>query len=1119
LLRAQATEWRTDKTPGDLEQEIMGTDNMKGWILLTDCRTALKQSHHRTLMSKDLRLQFCYANEQGEDKNILTIWYWPKMKQPQAALIITWADPPCPADTNHHWMNNNSDSLYSGTMDRFAILTGVDFFKPASWIQKLKQQGGTTARDDTPTDTAHAAMQADDENDDDALVSFFVNDYETYVLIRRPCKNGFTEVKKKILFGAFSNFEGMYRIVNDRESQQPIYEIYFTMKNNPHAQKKIITIMDPKVINDHEISQYQLVRIPICFRQDDLKTNHTLMAVMSRCWASIGFTITHNFNLNYLREILAIKSKLFLANPNKKTLRAIDNFGFQYHTGHTRKYGVFCFANCAIDSSTGQILTHEEAGFKLMDELFLDTMLTPTFYPKICPVEDDAVRLRFFRTLIHLARRFSAGNYQAFMVGLASYFCAPKYEYIQNQMHGVFITVLTSAEGSTGKTEILKMLNSLYGLDTKAMCASTTQAGLYEIVGKLFACMPVAVDDLQTGDEKVNKLDETIKSLYDAMSRSNFYRSRSCRCQVMITTNNVFCPNNQPVQSRLLLQNIKKSRGGFNVKLMPHWRRMQTLASMLCIDILEFPIKPDHVTDCVEYMQGILQDKCVGTRSSMNWGLALYFRILIQRLIPCETEEWDEIFKYFSTEICRTTVEYSADAGVMDKFVSCFRLMQTRNNGMDPDGICFNLHNLRILTTEEKQKFDDLDEDLEYYAFDLEHLVDVMTVRLRLKKEDFNLKQLKLMLQGPMHTDGVRRHLIFFYNKTLMLHHQKRPEAGVITEDIFASMDQDNKQYINAYIVPKYMMDDKEQDDTCADFKNILISSDRNFYNEVVEDSWRGFIELRDTKLFKVAEEEGLWQDDAWDDPEYESNQFKMVENMSNLYRPEGVIPWPRVNPQVNWVDDFYRGHAEVSQDAEKNREAFERTQAAELTERVNRLNQEDDDEETGPNEFDLDDPMIEDDLHLGNPDEDPFIIWARATYGLSNNLKQCRCCRATYTNDLPTHSICGACMPDARQQFNDAQDELRQEEEQEAQKRQKTTGDEQAEEVSTDSDDDDFDPSQKEDDGESLGDENRSDEDDEESEGDRQFTGQDGDEESDEDRPIQLEAQPGDDSDQWSED
>lgn len=985
---------------------------MKGYILLTDGCTAVKASHGKTLMSKELRIQLVYSQSDSDEVRKLTIWYWPKMKQPRAALIITWSDPPCPFDSSHNWSSVNGETLFNGGCAQYAILTeaaDVNLFKPGKWMVECPSKSANTS---DGGGEGGGALDIEDDEDD---LTFMVDNNETYVVIKKPLKDGeYKEVKKKIMTCVFSNFEGMYRIVSDRAMSESVYEFYITIKVNPRGRYKTKTILDATEIDDNELSNYKLVKFPISLRQSDTKTITNLSEKMGSFWPPLGNVFTRHFNLMYFRDLLATKTQLFLAN--KKILRAIDNFGFQYGTTHKLSAGLFCFANCVIDASTGCIITHKEAGYKLMHEIFAESQLSPNFYPWICPVEDSLIRLRFLRTLIHLAKKFTGVNFQAFMVTLASYFCAPKFEFIQREMFGVFIKVLTSSEGSTGKTEMIKMLNALFGMNTKAMCASATDAGLYEILGKIFSCIPVCVDDLKTGGEKGNKLDETIKSLYDAMVRVVYKKMRNSRCQLMVTTNTVFCPNDQPVQSRLLLQTIRKI-SSFDTSLLSHWRKMQSIASMLCVDILGFPINKVYVQDCIDYMTCILANKCIGTRSSQNWGLALYYRILVQRLIPCETEEWDELFRYMAREICRITIEYSSDSGIIDKFSSCFRQMQIRNNGMDPEGMCFGLHNLRVLSEDEKGRLD-LDVSIGYYAFDLDHIVDIMSRRLLMKKDEFNIKGIRLMFKGQLRSEGVREGFVKFYKKTLMLQHQRNSERQATEED-FAIMDDENKHEIYCFIVPRLILDltASTGEEELIDFRNITIGWGRNFYDEIINDTWKGFDDLRKHPLYQVADEEGLWQADDWSDPEYEKRQFMMIDNMANLYRPDGTIAWPREDPKVDWADDFYFGHSSITQDAAINRMNFEKAQQQAASARADALDEEDEDED-GLSQFEKD-SMFEDDL--GDRNADPWKAWVEREHGKPEDPNQCPACKVTYSTVIrPERLLCGTCYSAEYKQFQE---------------------------------------------------------------------------------------------------
>lgn len=1010
--------WHSKKKAGDLVHEVPGTDDMKGYILLTDCRTAVKSSHTKTLMSKELRVQLVYVarSDDGSGDNIhkLTVWYWPKSKQATAALIITWADPPCPFDASHNWSVVNGDTLYNGGFAQYAILKETDLFKPSYWIRSLPVAVDNAAAT-IPSVESMEEVDADD-------LSFMVDNHETYVILKRPTgKDGeFREIKRKIMTCEFMNMEGMYRIVSDRSLSESVYEFYIKMRVNPSGGEDMKIIMDATQIDDNELSNYKVIMFPIFLRQSDTKSITHLSEKMGSFWPPLGNVFTRHFSLLYFRDLLANKTQVFLSH--KKILRAIDNFGFQYGTPHKLSAGLFCFANCVIDASTARILTHGEAGYKLMDEIFAESQLSPNFYPWICPVEDRLVRLRFFRTLIHLAKKFTGVNFQAFMVTLSSYFCAPKFEFIQREMFGVFIKVLTSSEGSTGKTEMIKMLNAMFGMNTKAMCASATDAGLYEILGKIFSCIPICVDDLKTGGEKGNRLDETIKSLYDAMVRVVYKKMRSSRCQLMVTTNTVFCPNDQPVQSRLLLQTIRKMPS-FDTSLLTGWRKMQSIASMLCVDILGFPINPVHVQDCIDYMTCILANKCVGTRSSQNWGLALYYRILIQRLIPCEDEEWDDLFGYVAKEICRITIEYSSDAGIIDKFSNCFRMMQKRNNGLDQEGYCFGLHNLRQLTEDEKQNLE-LDTSLQYYAFDLDDIIDVMTRRLSVKREDLNVKGLRLMFMGQLQSEGVSQQYVKFYDKTMMLQYQKSSERPM-TESEFQMIDEENKRPVYCFVVPQLILDltANTTDQNVVDFRNIRIGWEkRNLYKEITQDTWKGFEDLRKHPLYQVADEHGLWQADDWSDPEYEKRQFIMIDNMINLYRPEGKIVWPREDLKVDWEGDFYYGHSSVDQNAKENRANFERQQTEEATAKTKAIErakdyQMGDEDEEGHSRGETD-SMISDDML--EKDADPWKAWVRAEHGRPPcDPKQCPACRTVYTTDMCKDKLlCGTCYRTESQKY-----------------------------------------------------------------------------------------------------
>ena len=386
--------------------------------------------------------------------------------------------------------------------------------------------------------------------------------------------------------------------------------------------------------------------------------------------------------------------------------------------------------------------------------------------------------------------------------------------------------------------------------------------------------------------------------------------------------------------------------------------------------------------------------------------------------------------------------------------------MQLRNNELDPDGVCFNLHNLRTLTDEEKRTTGVTDPSLEYYAFDIEQLIAVMTRKLEMRKDDFNIKGLRLLFKGSLRAEGVKEGFVDFYTKTHLLLHIKEGlqnmngQDGVPysppTEDVFQGLDASNKISVHCFLVPKIILQlGNEQSEDLVDFKTITIGRAPrvNFYEKVISDEWRGFDDLRSHPLYRVAEENGLWSADDWEDPTLRELQFNLIENIANRYRPEGKIVWPRANggededdAEIDIENNFYQGHERVFVDAQANLRDFEQAQDEAATRRAAELEKDDDHEEgdedeTGHDEYEADD-FMEDDLPA--PDADPWKTWVTHEHGSVDNSHQCPACKMVFSNEL-TRLLCNQCYKTSREEFEAALQEADEDLARERDKRQKT--------------------------------------------------------------------------------
>ena len=119
------------------------------------------------------------------------------------------------------------------------------------------------------------------------------------------------------------------------------------------------------------------------------------------------------------------------------------------------------------------------------------------------------------------------------------------------------------------------------------------------------------------------------------------------------------------------------------------------------------------------------------------------------------------------------------------------------------------------------------------------------------------------------------------------------------------------------WCVPHALLYPEDADDAAVDFKTVKIADEagqmtRIFYQEVVAGTWRGFTEMQDHALMKAANEHNLWNDDDWESTE--TNQMNLIANLTNLIRPNGIIPFPRATgfEIPDWTNFFYDGHASV---------------------------------------------------------------------------------------------------------------------------------------------------------------------------------------------------------------
>ena len=335
-------------------------------------------------------------------------------------------------------------------------------FRPSVWCHPPDAAGRHGA--------APEVEEAQEARGGEGMSEIVVVDCVTYAIKRIKEE----EHRLKILDCAVMAIVGQYRMTSRNESgsksmAEPVYEVLVEVKTNPNGHGTKF-VEDAKRLDDRFVNQYSRIVLPVDIRLSDLKTPTHFAERLGSYWPPLGMTLTRSFTIGHLRDIFQDLNQRYLARGGV-ILRGIENFGLQYNTTDT----IFCFSNLAINVSTGQVCDHIDVGFKLIPDVLSQADLSTNFYPVVCPVEDPVLRLRFYRTLVQqLIKKFTGVNFETTMLLMAVYAAAPQFEKIQAQMSGFFISVLTSQEGSTGKTEVIKMMNSIFGMPNKAMCASAS---------------------------------------------------------------------------------------------------------------------------------------------------------------------------------------------------------------------------------------------------------------------------------------------------------------------------------------------------------------------------------------------------------------------------------------------------------------------------------------------------------------------------------------------------------------------------------------------------------------------------------------------------------------------
>lgn len=693
------------------------------------------------------------------------------------------------------------------------------------------------------------------------------------------------------------------------EDMTPVYELLIEYEiGESGVGTKIIESAEKLLLND--LHQFRRLRIPVLVSGTDMSHIKTLI---DRFTSTCPLLLVLNLSPHQFRIILAKKQEEYIAKGGK-VLGLVESFGLVETPFQSN---VFLFSNGAVRVDTGEFVPLSAIGRKLWPRhLIVRSQLANAFWPHCVPCESPVLRLRYLRTMHHVLKRFVGQNYDVAMSVLAMYFSASSFNKLQHHMSGCPIISLVSEEGSTGKTELLKLFGSLVGMHSKGMCAFATEAGLYELF-KRMRSMVIVLDDLQYDPKEGRQrgVDEvTIKSLYDAMQRVVMGKMVEATSMVVMTLNGHLMPGNQPVQSRQLSFKYRKNHQ-FDPHVLGLCRDMMAIGPMIAPDAATWPFSESCLSDCIQFMGKIMLNDAhsVGVRSAQNYAPVLYRHIQLGVLLLYETADWDRMFKFFAVECNRTNVEFSANAGIVARFIDAFQNMMRISNPKDNHGDSLHVHNLRV----------DAINGVSCYVLLLDEVVRVMVKQLKYSKSELAVKSLRLALSD---IQGVSRVVGTFYDNNrggfpAYAPAVDDPDGGPPERQLLTQEDLDESNSVPraALAVPRVVLDRPPESAVHVDPKGVVIERNGrpfNFYQAVLDGHWKGIKEvLSDTELGRAQVHHGLTEIDDWADEQVRQRQYELCRNMKRKFRPENMIPFfdecgrPKSWVPPQWDDCFMGGH------------------------------------------------------------------------------------------------------------------------------------------------------------------------------------------------------------------
>lgn len=409
------------------------------------------------------------------------------------------------------------------------------------------------------------------------------------------------------------------------------------------------------------------VDVEVALKMSELKSAADVFALFHRA---------HPFLLSFdfFPSMLSSAYEFAKARDNPQVIEIISMFG--------RQRDDLFYVSANLVFARGEMMHISESKFTIEDSYFADANVPtpPHEYPMFCFVPQPHVRFAVLFELVRdvLPNKFLNNQMPALaaLAFAALGFQASKIRLGQGGAHtGVPVMALISTEPGTGKTDAARLASYVCGQSGRQLLSgdSTTPALMERLSQQ--RDMLVVVDDVVGKEGTDIKWSELARGIYDGTARLVFQRSRTPASPLLLTSNYSLCAHDAAARSRMIVitfDPLKAEQVERDDDLQARFAGAKELVSCIAPDLeclcdANGRLDTKSIKDCVVFVETIAQIS--RDRLCSNWGLLLYFMLMVNRLAGSTEEKQTAVLEWVRENVARAVYSFRRASSTIDIFI------------------------------------------------------------------------------------------------------------------------------------------------------------------------------------------------------------------------------------------------------------------------------------------------------------------------------------------------------------------------------------------------------------------------------------------------------------------